>query len=322
MLINTFPMKQFGLHMIIHENGDLERIIIEEDKEIKLPSVNLKDVIIDLSETRHDGYIILLKALDEKLRDITDDNAENFEKVEYFLDLVYKACDAISENDFVMGYLTKSLVDGTLFYYADEPMQHQLDYIIQNLNHILFISIELDYILTQMSKGEKIDFDNKCKHTRFCEVNQSFYRTNNGCQIGYRAECVRDYYVLLIHKFIELNPIVCKCQACNRFFIPKTKKKTLYCDRVLKTGKTCKETAPALKHKLEAMKDEVISTFDKEKNKMYKRFERTNDFNSNTEKSLDFADYYHWLDKATEARNNYIQGNIDKAQALKIITME
>lgn len=42
MLINTFPMKQFGLHMIIQENGDLERIIIEEDKEIKLPSVNLK----------------------------------------------------------------------------------------------------------------------------------------------------------------------------------------------------------------------------------------------------------------------------------------
>lgn len=173
-----------------------------------------------------------------------------------------------------------------------------------------------------MSNGDKIDFDNKCKHTRFCEVNQSFYRTNHGCQIEYRAECVRDYYVLLIHKFIELNPIVCKCQACNRFFIPKTKKKTLYCDRVLKTGKTCKETAPALKHKLEAMKDEVISTFDKEKNKMYKRFERTNDFNSNTEKSLDFADYYYWLDKATEARNNYIQGNIDKAQALKIITTE
>ncbi len=322
MLINTFPMKQFGLHMIIQENGDLERIIIEEDKEITLPSVNLKDVIIDLSETKHDGYIILLKALDKKLKDITDDSAEDFEKAEQFLDLVYKACDAISENDMVMGYLTKNLVDGTLFFNSDKPLKNQFEYVIQNLNHILFISVELDYILTQMSKDEKIDFDNKCKHTRFCEVNQSFYRTNNGIQIGYRVQCIMDYYVLLIHKFIELNPIVCKCQACNRFFIPKTKKKTLYCDRVLKTGRTCKETAPALKHKLEAMKDEVISTFDKEKNKMYKRLERTNDFNSNTEKSLDFADYYYWLDKATEARNNYIQGNIDKAQALKIITTE
>lgn len=275
-----------------------------------------------MSETRHDGYIILLKALDEKLKDITSDSADDFENTEQFLDLVYKACDAISENDMVMGYLTKSLVDGTLFFNSDKSLKDQLDCVIQNLNHILFISVELDYILTQMSKGEKIDFDNKCKYTRFCEVNQSFYRTNNGMQIGYRVQCIMDYYVLLIHKFIELNPIVSKCEACNRFFIPKTKKKTLYCDRVLKTGKTCKETAPALKHKLEAMKDEVISTFDKEKNKMYKRFERTNDFNSNTEKSLDFADYYFWLDKATEARNNYIQGNIDKAQALKIITTE
>ncbi len=322
MLINDFPMKQFGMHMIIQDNGDLERIIVEEDKEIELPPVNLKDVIIDLSETKHDGYIILLRVLEEKLKSIKGNSVKDFEKAEQFLDLVYKACDAISENDMVMGYLTKLLVEGTLFFNADEPLQNQLDYIIQNLNHILFISVELDYILTQMSKGEKIDFDNKCKHTRFCEVNQSFYKTNNGTQIGYRVQCVIDYYVLLIHKFIELNPIVNKCEACNRFFIPKTKKKTLYCDRVLKTGKTCKEAAPALKHKLESMKDEVISTFDKEKNKMYKRLERTNDFNSNIEKPLSYSDYYTWLDKATEARNNYIEGAITKEQALEIIRME
>lgn len=68
MLINDFPMKQFGMHMIIQDNGDLERIIVEEDKEIELPPVNLKDVIIDLSETRHVGYIILLRALEEKLK--------------------------------------------------------------------------------------------------------------------------------------------------------------------------------------------------------------------------------------------------------------
>lgn len=322
MLINDFPMKQFGMHMIIQDNGDLERVIVEEDKEIELPPVNLKNVIIDLSETRHDGYIILLRVLEEKLKNIKGNSIKDFEKAEQFLDLVYKACDAISENDMVMGYLTKLLVEGTLFFNSDEPLQNQLDYIIQNLNHILFISVELDYILTQMSKGEKIDFDNKCKHTRFGEVNQSFYRTNNGTQIGYRVQCVNDYYVLLIHKFIELNPLVSKCEACNRFFIPKTKKKTLYCDRVLKTGKTCKETAPALKHKLEAMKDEVISTFDKEKNKMYKRLERTMNFNSNIEKPLSYSDYYTWLDNAVEARNNYIQGSITKKQALDIIRFE
>lgn len=90
----------------------------------------------------------------------------------------------------------------------------------------------------------------------------------------------------------------------------------------MNTGKTCKETAPALKHKLEAMKEEVISTFDKEKNKMYKRLERTNDFNSNIEKSLSYSDYYSWLDKATAARNNYIQGDITIEQAIKIIKVD
>lgn len=67
------------------------------------------------------------------------------------------------------------------------------------------------------------------------------------------------------------------------------------------------------------MKDEVISTFDKEKNKMYKRLERTTNFNSNIEKPLNYSDYYTWLDNATEARNNYIQGSISKEQALEII---
>lgn len=56
---------------------------------------------------------------------------------------------------------------------------------------------------------------------------------------------------------------------------------------------------------------------------MYKRLERTTDFNSNIEKPLSYSDYYSsWLDKATKARNNYIQGSISKEQALKSILVE
>ena len=62
MLINDLPMKLQGLHMIIHDNGDLERVIVDDEKEYELPPMNLKEVIIDLSEMRHDGYIILLQA--------------------------------------------------------------------------------------------------------------------------------------------------------------------------------------------------------------------------------------------------------------------
>lgn len=315
-------MKQQGIHMIIHDNGNLKRVIVDEDKEIELSDENLKDVIINLSEMRHDGYIILLKVLEQLSADIKGDSSEDYIKAENFLKLVNNACDVISENDIVLGYLTKSLVEGTLFFSSEEPLPKQIDYVIQNLNHILFISAELDYILTQMSKGETIDYDNSCKHTRYNEVNQTFYRSYDGIQIGYRVQSVLEYYVLLIHKFIDLSPTVCRCEACNRFFIPKTKKKTLYCDRVLKTGRTCKEVAPALKHKIESMKNEVINVFDKEKNKMYKRLVRTIDFNSNTEKSLNYTDYYNWLDKATEARDNYVQGNITKEEALKIIKVD
>lgn len=154
MLINDFPMKLQGLHMIIHDNGDLERVIVDDGKEYELPPTNLKEVIIDLSEMRHDGYIILLQTLEQMSKDIKGESKEDYAKAERFLRLVDDACNAIEENDFVLAYLTKSLVEGTLFFYASEDLPTQIDCVIQNLNHILFISLELDYILTQMSKAK------------------------------------------------------------------------------------------------------------------------------------------------------------------------
>lgn len=40
MLINDLPMKLQGLHMIIHDNGDLERVIVDDEKEYELPPMN------------------------------------------------------------------------------------------------------------------------------------------------------------------------------------------------------------------------------------------------------------------------------------------
>lgn len=39
---------------------------------------------------------------------------------------------------------------------------------------------------------------------------------------------VKDYYEYLMFLFYNRKEIVCECELCNRYFIPKTKKKTLY----------------------------------------------------------------------------------------------
>ena len=92
-------------------------------------------------------------------------------------------------------------------------------------------------------------------------------------------------------------------------------KKTLYCDRKIKGDKTCKDIAPALKHKLEA--DDVILAFDRANQKMYKRYERQAGSDHPLPKGMVYTDYYEWREKAFKIRNDYLLGEISKDEALR-----
>ncbi|MDE5670228.1 MAG: hypothetical protein K2I14_02020 [Eubacterium sp.] len=98
----------------------------------------------------------------------------------------------------------------------------------------------------------------------------------------------------------------------------KQKKKTLYCDRVFKDGKTCKQIGPTQKYRTLAENDIVLKTFEKEKNKMYKRMERTQSFGE-TPKSISYDEYTAWLNKAINVKNLYLNDKLIEEAALKII---
>lgn len=152
-------------------------------------------------------------------------------------------------------------------------------------------------------------------------VTEALLLKEDGLTTQYHFRSAEDYYHFLLLHFVAGKPNVALCQCCGRYFIPKTKKKTLYCDRVLKDDKTCKEWGPVLKHKLAAQKDEVIKAFDRAKRKMYKRYERK-EYGINqkpSEKDLSYAEYYEWLDRATKARDDYLAGKISSEDAQKVI---
>ena len=56
--------------------------------------------------------------------------------------------------------------------------------------------------------------------------------------------------------------------------MPKTKKMTLYCDRVIKGDKTCKEIAPNLKRKQDKAYDTALAEYDRLYYLYYARMER------------------------------------------------
>lgn len=142
----------------------------------------------------------------------------------------------------------------------------------------------------------------------------------DGLTTQYHFRSAVDYYHFLLLQFVSGHPAVAWCHCCGRYFIPKTKKKTLYCDRILKDGKTCKEWGPVLKHRQKAAQISVVEEFDRTKRRMYKRYERAEFLNKEpSEKDLSYEEYYQWLDRAVRARDDYLAGKLPAEEALKTI---
>ena len=100
------------------------------------------------------------------------------------------------------------------------------------------------------------------------------------------------------------HPRVRQCQHCGRYFIPRTNRRTLYCDRVIRDGRTCKELGPAQKHKRAARNNEVIEAFDRN---MRKRCERAMDAKDEQSDWAVYDAYCDWLEQARKARDGCVE---------------
>ena len=69
---------------------------------------------------------------------------------------------------------------------------------------------------------------------------------------------------------------------------------------------------------MQTEKDPVLKTYEREKNKMYKRMERAQLFGE-TPKSISADEYFAWLDKAKQVKNQYLKDEITAEDALETI---
>jgi hypothetical protein len=136
-------------------------------------------------------------------------------------------------------------------------------------------------------------------------------------QYYFRAE--EEYYLFLLQQYAVSNPNIAKCQFCGRYFVPKTRKKTLYCDRIIKDGKTCKQRAPRLKHKERAAANHVLKEYDRVKRMQYIRYRRTCPDKNTSIIDIWLLEYWGWLTKASEALAAYLAGKLSEKEAMAII---
>ena len=191
--------------------------------------------------------------------------------------------------------------------------------ILTILIEVMQFQFMVNEVLHDMQAGEPLISD---KYDTLWEVPMRSILRWNGDRLTtqYHVRSAVDYYHFLLLQFVSSYPAVAWCHCCGRYFIPKTKKKTLYCDRILKDGKTCKEWGPVLKHRQKAAQVSVVEEFDRAKRRMYKRYERAEFFNKEpSEKDLSYEEYYQWLDRAARARDDYLAGKLPAEEALSII---
>lgn len=314
-------MVRDGLHLRIDNEGNMERVLSSNGDLTELPIVNLIDELLEVAEVNDKYYIIAVNYLNSLCDDFekaigTDDEIKLYNK---FFESANMIIEGLIENNPVLGHLMELTIQMNWYLSYELTVQDRLKQIVGMFNNYIFISTELEFLLTDLSKGKELDFDERCSIFKYSEITKAYIHTKKGLEKEYYIQTVSEYYILLVNKFLDMNLSVQRCRCCGNFFVTKTKRKTLYCDRALfKNGKTCKDVAPKAMQKYLSKNDDIIKAYDKAKNKMYKRMQRACDFGK-TKKSISYDEYSEWLSKAQQAKKDYLKGNLSADKALEII---
>lgn len=138
--------------------------------------------------------------------------------------------------------------------------------------------------------------------------------TNGELSYTYYVDSVEKYFFILITTYIMTKPRIAICNYCNRFFVPKTNRVTLYCDRATPSGSTCKKVGASEKFKSNIQNDEVLGLYKNEKHRI-RMFCRRSQLNHNDPMN----DIYDWLDIFEPMIEKYRAGDIPADEVLKAL---
>ena len=316
---------EHGVYVELLQDGKIKRDLAGIPGEVPLAETKISDEILLFSELIFEPYAAVVDQIRSQARAILmyDEHGglANMTMFQFMLDTVEDLVSTLEQENPLQGTLLRAQLED-----AVPPDDGTATYPFRAGKKILTILIEVmqfqfvvNEVLHDMQAGEPLISD---KYDTLWEVPmRSILRWDgDGLTTQYHFRSAVDYYHFLLLQFVSDYPAVAWCHCCGRYFIPKTKKKTLYCDRILKDGKTCKEWGPVLKHRQKAAQVSVVEEFDRAKRRMYKRYERAEFFNKEpSEKDLSYEEYYQWLDRAARARDDYLAGKLPAEEALSII---
>lgn len=319
-------VEEQGLYVTLLPKGKIKRDLTGPAGKISLGESSIQDELILFSELSFLPYAQVVDLIRTAVAFLCVDQDSrptpgvvNPNVYDFIMETVIDLIETLTEESSLHGLLLQTEIkdlpedDGT-----DKCRIQICEDLVIVLEELILFQFVVNEVLHDLAEKSPLNSE---KYTGLWELPVTEVLTvGDGISSQYHFRSAVDYYHFLLLHFVAAKTNVAFCQCCGRYFVPRTRSKTIYCDRILKDEKTCKYWGPILKHKLAALRNEVIEEFDRAKRKMYKRYERTADGKQKpSEKDLSYAEYYRWLDMATAARGNYLEGKISKEEALKII---
>lgn len=136
----------------------------------------------------------------------------------------------------------------------------------------------------------------------------------------YEIHSLLELYFFEVCAALRSEKRIVRCQHCWQYFVPKTKKKTDYCDRIWEDGSTCKKRGPNLKRKDGPNEDIYLLAFKKLRARFYERDYRF--YAGLPGMSVPGGSYFDWIDDASAARIEYLEGKITGEEFLQRINPE
>lgn len=331
--------KNPAIHLLTDTGPEIEIVLVDQDgEEHALPKrTPAEDLILamdrDYSEYRaairhlYDTHPLFEESLDVSEADFVDLVTESL-----LLPSMLKDIDPVAF--FVLGArLDRSLRkmdDGSALFLLqagaellrilEEPIQAQIR--LRNIFEITFDDYE---------RGTQRDRYDALMHTWPGQIDRFFLCRRIpaqsgahplGSQLEYNVFGLYDLYMTELFLYFQQDKQrIARCECCWKYFIPKTKSETLYCDR-LTDGKTCKKIGPNLKRKLGPEHDGALAAYNRLRERMAERLERYEVALPQDKHKLfpmDAAKYADWLALAHKARAEYRDEIISAEEFLRRI---
>ena len=264
---------------------------------------------IDIAESDYHDFLMEAMATAELLR--------NIDPVSYFV-VVSKLDLALRIPD--DGSASFLLYNGQrILYILEEPVLTQLQ--LRNIFEVTFANTERAtqaerYKILRETYPQLFGYYFKVRHLPTEDGNMPFGKTKE-----YSINSLLELRMLELEMYFRQTNRIARCAHCWGYFMPKTKKETLYCDRVRDGGKTCKQLGPNAQRRIDQHNDNALAVFEVLRKRMGARHERYMESGEkmNTGFILNVDGYFDWSDEARQARMDYLEGKITGEQFIHLI---